>query len=267
MTEQPTGKPAAAFRPEMQVKQFVAEVNGDFGSRWRVFETGDSRFYLFVLAQNTDISKPVRKTDLQPEVRRALAHGLGHAPRPEQPATGHPSEGPHAEDTAPVTVDGIHREPHGGVGTQAAQPGTAEAKAEPSKFAYQAIIQDTTASKTTWTGRTKEQLVAALARKGWSRDSVRDACDQAASDGSATTADIAGDLVALVTFGDTEVDLWDAEIKTGDGAALRHSMQAPVTVLGPVSDPGSTARLASPAGPAAGPGTSPTRPVPRRGAR
>lgn len=67
--------------PEMQVKQFVAEVNGRFGSRWRVFRTGDDSFYLFVCAQNPVIVKPVRKTDLQPAVRRALAHGAGHAPR------------------------------------------------------------------------------------------------------------------------------------------------------------------------------------------
>lgn len=64
--------------PEMQVTQFVAEVNGAFGSRWRVFRTGSSKHYLFVLAQNSDISKPVLKTDLQPAVRSALAHGWGH---------------------------------------------------------------------------------------------------------------------------------------------------------------------------------------------
>jgi hypothetical protein len=63
----------------LQVKQYVAEVNGAFGSRWQVFETGDSRYYLFVLVQNSDISKPVRKTDLQPQVRSALRHGWGHA--------------------------------------------------------------------------------------------------------------------------------------------------------------------------------------------
>jgi hypothetical protein len=72
---------ATRFPPEMQVKQFVAEVNGAFGSRWRVFNTGDARYYLFVLVQNPDISKPVRKTDLQPDVRRALAHGVGHPRR------------------------------------------------------------------------------------------------------------------------------------------------------------------------------------------
>lgn len=67
------------FLPELQVKQFIAEVNGDFGSRWRVFNTGSDRHYLFVLVQNSDISTPVLKRDLKPEVRRALARGVGHA--------------------------------------------------------------------------------------------------------------------------------------------------------------------------------------------
>jgi hypothetical protein len=69
------------FAPEVQTKQYVAEVNGAFGSRWRVFTTGSDRHYLFVLVQNPDISKPVAKADLRPDVRRALAHGHGHAPR------------------------------------------------------------------------------------------------------------------------------------------------------------------------------------------
>jgi hypothetical protein len=72
-----------------------------------------------------------------------------------------------------------------------------------------------TRAKTTWTARTQGQLVAALARKGWSRESARDACHRAYRDGSATTMNNAGDLAAFVTFGNTEVDLWDAEIKPG----------------------------------------------------
>jgi len=67
--------------PELMARQFVAEVNGAFGSRWRVFTTGNERYYLFVLAQNPAIGKPVRKLDLQPRVRSALAHGQGHPPR------------------------------------------------------------------------------------------------------------------------------------------------------------------------------------------
>ena len=68
-----------SFPPELQVKQYVAEVSGAFGSRWRVFSTGSSRHYLLVCVQNSDIAAPVLKTDLRPDVRRALAHGWGHA--------------------------------------------------------------------------------------------------------------------------------------------------------------------------------------------
>lgn len=70
---------SGGFLPELQVKQFVAEVNGAFGSRWRVFNTGSGRYYLFVLVQNAGIAKTVLKSDLKPEVRRALARGVGHA--------------------------------------------------------------------------------------------------------------------------------------------------------------------------------------------
>ncbi len=71
---------SAGYRLEMQVKQFVAELNGDFGSRWRVFRTGGSG-YLFVLVQNPDIYRVVHPRELQPQVRSALARGGGHAPR------------------------------------------------------------------------------------------------------------------------------------------------------------------------------------------
>jgi hypothetical protein len=62
----------------MQVKQFVAELNGDFGSRWRVFRTGTPA-YLFVLVHHPDIYRVVHPRDLRPQVRSALAHGWGHA--------------------------------------------------------------------------------------------------------------------------------------------------------------------------------------------
>jgi hypothetical protein len=64
--------------PELQVKQFVAELNGDFGFRWQVFRTG-TQAYLFVCVQNSGIYAVVRPAELQPEVRSALAHGWGHA--------------------------------------------------------------------------------------------------------------------------------------------------------------------------------------------
>lgn len=67
------------FLPELQTKQFVAEVNGDFGSRWRVFTTGSDKHYLFVCVQDSDRQRPVLKADLRDDVRRALAHGYGHA--------------------------------------------------------------------------------------------------------------------------------------------------------------------------------------------
>jgi hypothetical protein len=69
------------FAQSLQVKQYVAEVRGRF-AWFRVFETGDSRFYLFDMFDpagcSTTIQFPVRKADLQPDVRRALRHGAGH---------------------------------------------------------------------------------------------------------------------------------------------------------------------------------------------
>jgi hypothetical protein len=69
---------------ELMVKQFVAELNGSSGARLRVYETGSSRHYLFeLIGSNPPLQFPVLKSDLKPEVRRALAHGWGHAPRPK----------------------------------------------------------------------------------------------------------------------------------------------------------------------------------------
>jgi hypothetical protein len=67
------------FPPELQVKQFVAEVNGLHGFRWRVFTTGSDRHYLFSCVQNPAFCVPVEKASLQPVVRSALAHGVGRA--------------------------------------------------------------------------------------------------------------------------------------------------------------------------------------------
>lgn len=69
----------SGFRPEMQAKQYVAELNGSFGFRFRVFTTGSDRHYLFVCIQNSDVQFPVLKADLKREVRSALANGWGHA--------------------------------------------------------------------------------------------------------------------------------------------------------------------------------------------
>jgi hypothetical protein len=70
------------FRAEYQVKQYVATVNGRFGFRFDVFETGDARYWLFVCVQNPDIRKAYLKTDIEPAAQRALTHGAGHAARP-----------------------------------------------------------------------------------------------------------------------------------------------------------------------------------------
>ena len=60
------------------VKQYVGVCEGDH-CRFMVFETGDSRFYLFSQLDDHDCATglmfPVRKTELHPEAKRALAHG------------------------------------------------------------------------------------------------------------------------------------------------------------------------------------------------
>ena len=74
------------FDPCYQVKQYVAVVRSPTsGIRFQVFETGDPKFYLFdMLIGETSVSSmiqfPVRKSDLQTPVRRALAHGVGNSP-------------------------------------------------------------------------------------------------------------------------------------------------------------------------------------------
>ena len=70
------------FRPEYQVTQWVAEVQGAH-ARFRVFRTGSSRHYLFDMIDangcSTGLQFPVLKADLRPAVRSALAHGRGNA--------------------------------------------------------------------------------------------------------------------------------------------------------------------------------------------
>jgi hypothetical protein len=70
---------AGQFPPELQVRQYVAEVTGARGSRWRVFRTGSDRHYLFSSVDNPTFSVPVLKTSLRDDVRSALANGYGHA--------------------------------------------------------------------------------------------------------------------------------------------------------------------------------------------
>jgi hypothetical protein len=66
------------------VQQYVAVVQNRRGQRFRVYKTGDERYYLFdPLVPGTDCSGcvafPVRKSDLITPIRRALAHGWGNA--------------------------------------------------------------------------------------------------------------------------------------------------------------------------------------------
>ena len=71
---------SSLYDPRMQTKQYVAKVDGAFCS-FRVFETGDAKFYLFSQLDandcDTGLQFPVRKTDLRDDVRRALRHGYG----------------------------------------------------------------------------------------------------------------------------------------------------------------------------------------------
>lgn len=65
----------------MMVKQHVGVVRGQW-SDFRVFETGDPKFYLFCQMDpngcDTGLHIPTRKTELQPEAKRALARGCSY---------------------------------------------------------------------------------------------------------------------------------------------------------------------------------------------
>lgn len=65
-----------------QVKQYVAVVKSRW-CRFMVFKTGDNQWYLFSQLDPhgcaTTLQFPVRKADLRPDIRRALAHGWGNA--------------------------------------------------------------------------------------------------------------------------------------------------------------------------------------------
>ena len=69
----------------MQVKQYVGVVENGRGASFMVFETGDSKFYLFSQLDPdgcaTTLMFPVRKTELHPEVKRALRHGYSFSMR------------------------------------------------------------------------------------------------------------------------------------------------------------------------------------------
>jgi len=71
------------YAPEMQVKQYVAVVQNSRGSRFRVFETGDPKFYLLSAiapdGAEGGLQFSVLKADLRDDVRRALRRGWGNA--------------------------------------------------------------------------------------------------------------------------------------------------------------------------------------------
>lgn len=63
-----------------QVKQYVGFVANERGCPWMVFETGDEKYYLFCqcypgTTMQTGLNHPVKKTDLQNDVKKALANG------------------------------------------------------------------------------------------------------------------------------------------------------------------------------------------------
>lgn len=63
-----------------QVKQYVAEVQGD-SSRFRVFTTGDPKYYLFCQIHNgcdSGLPIPVLKSELREDIRKALSQGWGN---------------------------------------------------------------------------------------------------------------------------------------------------------------------------------------------
>lgn len=63
-----------------QVKQYVAEVQSS-RSRFRVFITGDPKYYLFSQIYNgcdTGLHFPVLKSRLRNDIKKALAHGYGN---------------------------------------------------------------------------------------------------------------------------------------------------------------------------------------------
>lgn len=65
------------------VKQYVAVVANARGQRFRVFQTGDDKWYLFDPLDPNDcsgcIAFPVEKKNLRDDLRRALSHGVGNS--------------------------------------------------------------------------------------------------------------------------------------------------------------------------------------------
>lgn len=60
----------------MGVTRFICEITADNGNKFRVFETGDQRYYMFCLlapdGSDSGIHNPVRKTRLTREATRFI---------------------------------------------------------------------------------------------------------------------------------------------------------------------------------------------------
>ena len=71
------------YAKEMMVKQHVAVVRNGRGARFRVFETGNPRVYLFstIAPDGTEggLQFPVLKANLRDDIRKMLRHGCGNA--------------------------------------------------------------------------------------------------------------------------------------------------------------------------------------------
>jgi len=73
----------SGYDRRVQVMQYVAVVRSTTGTRFRVFRSGVSGVYVFDPLDAFDCSRcqafPVKASDLRPDLRRALAHGVGNS--------------------------------------------------------------------------------------------------------------------------------------------------------------------------------------------
>lgn len=83
------------------------------------------------------------------------------------------------------------------------------------------------ARKTIWTAQSKAQIVAAMARRGFDRGDVRTMAEHAYATGYAATpmTDMPGHVL-VISYANTEVDMWDAEIMTDEAYAVIASRAA-----------------------------------------
>jgi hypothetical protein len=69
-----------------QVKHYIGEVTDAHGQTFTVLESGNPKFYVFTPHSSPGVMStmqiPVRKTDLKPEIRKALAHGMSYRQAP-----------------------------------------------------------------------------------------------------------------------------------------------------------------------------------------